>query len=310
MWKRVICLAVLCSCGGTKPAAYGEVERAALQQAGEALTAADYERAGRLVEDLLRKGRTPSLLWFKGLVKLRAGKAREAAKALEEAQALDPANVSVAAARVRAYLLDGQGPVPAAGSAPKAAAQKMSAALELVKVGSAGGDPYVAAVRVGDGDRNKTADALLRLGQAALRERRNEDAMAAFGEAVLLAPQAAAARLLLGSALYNMKAWKAAIGQLGEAAKLDARLVGAWKLLGHCYAQMNEKPSALEAYRRVLALAPNDTDVQAALARLEGRPFPPPAPQEALLPTPAGPVPLAQPVVQTNRGTKAALKVR
>lgn len=303
MWKILLPVGIVCACSPSKPTSLSEVERAALQQVDEAFGRGEYDRAIKLVDDLLKKGRTPALLTVKGLAKLRSGKPKEAAKVLDEAQGLDPANVGIAAMRVRAYLLDTA--ATALDKMPANAAAKLTQALELAKSGPPGGDPYVIAVRMGEGDKNKTADALLRIGQSALRERRNDEALAAFGEAVLLAPQAPNARLLLGSALYNMKAYKPAIGQLGEAAKLEPRLVGAWKLLGHCYTQLGEKPSALEAYRRVIALSPNDVDVEGALARLEGRPMPPP-PTPQLPGAPAIQLPGAPAMMSVPQGVARA----
>ena len=162
---------------------------------------------------------------------------------------------------------------------------KAKLALVVAKAAPAGGDAFVAAVRLGDGDRTKTADALLRVGQVALRERRSDDALGAFQEAVVLAPKAGNAHLLLGSAYYNLKDYPRAIQELGEATRIEPRTIGAWKLLGHSHSQAGDKAQAVAAYRKVMELAPNDPDAPAAIARLEGRPPPPP---------PSAPIP-AQP---------------
>lgn len=262
----LLLLAAGCRGGG----GFTDVEQAALARALEALRQGDHEQAERLAADLAKEHPSAHLVQIVGVAQLRAGKVKEAVASLERAQKLDPAGADIAVARVRAYL---------AADKP----EKAKGAARLAQSTLLDETPYSRAVALGGLDRKGTAEASLRVGQELLRSGQSAGALGLFQEATVLAPKLPSARLLLGSALYNLKAYPRAVRELRAAIQMGAPASGAWKLIGHSLTQLGDGKGALEAYSQVLRAVPGDPDASAAVARLTGRPMAP-----SLAPRPPG----------------------
>jgi len=258
---------VLLATGCGRSTKFSDVEQAALQRTLEALRQGDYEQATSLADGLAKKHPSASLLAVKGIAQLRAGQVKEAIGTLEHAQKLDPGNAEVAMARVRAYLADDK--VDQAKLAARLAQATLIAETAVSR-----------AIAAGSLDRERTAAALQRVGQDLLKAGQSTAALGMFTEAAVLDPKLATARLLKGSALYNLKAYARAVVELRAAIELGAPSSGAWKLIGHSFVQLGDNKSAREAYTQVLRVAPSDPDARNALARLGGQAgaAPPPKP--------------------------------
>jgi tetratricopeptide (TPR) repeat protein len=259
--RIAILCASLAACRGG--AGFTDVEQAALARALEALRQGDYEQAERLTAGLAKDHPSAHLLGIVGIAQLRQGDAKKAAATLERAQKLDPASAELAMARAFAWL--------AADKPDKAKDAARLAQSTLVDE-----TPYSRALALGGLDRKGTAEALLRIGQELLRGGQSAAALGMFQEAAVLDPKLPTARLLLGSALYNLKAWPRAVAHLRAAIQMGAPASGAWKLIGHSLTQLGDNKGALEAYTQVLRATPGDPDASAAIARLSGRPVPAP----------------------------------
>lgn len=267
--RPTLCLLLAAGCrgGGT----FTDVEQAALARALEALRQGDHEQAERLAADLVKAHPSAHLFGIVGVAQLRGGKVKEAVASLERAQRLDPGSGDIAVARVRAYLA-----VDKPDKAKEAARLAQSTLLDESQ--------YSRAVALGGFDRKGTAAALLRVGQELLRSGQSASALGLFQEATVLDAKLPAARLLLGSALYNLKAYARAVGELRVAIQMGAPASGAWKLIGHSLTQLGDGKGALEAYTQVLRAVPGDPDASAAIAKLTGRPMPAPRPPAATAP--------------------------
>lgn len=257
---------------------FTDVEQAALGRALDALRQGDYEQAERLAAGLSKEHESSSLLAIVGLAQLRQGNAKKAVITLDRAQRADPAGAEIALMRVRACLA-----VDKPDKAKDAARLAQSTLLDET--------PTSRAVALGGLERKSTAEALLRVGQELLRGGQSAAAMGMFQEAAVLDPKSASARLLLGSSLYNLKAYPRAVAHLRAAIQMGAPASGAWKLIGHSLSQLGDNKGALEAYTQVLRAVPGDPDASAAVARLSGRPAPaaPVRPAPTSPSVPAGP---------------------
>lgn len=243
---------------------FTDVEQAALARALEALRQGDHEQAERLAADLAKEHPSAHLVGIVGIAQLRGGKVKEAVASLERAQKFDPGGAEIAVARVRAYL---------AADKP----DKAKDAARLAQSTLLDETPYSRAVALGGLDRKGTAEALLRVGQELLRSGQSAAALGLFQEATVLDAKLPSARLLLGSALYNLRAYARAVRELRAAIQMGAPASGAWKLIGHSLTQLGDGKGALEAYTQVLRAVPGDPDASAAIAKLTGRPMPAPS---------------------------------
>ena len=104
-------------------------------------------------------------------------------------------------------------------------------------------------------------------------EKRQPDARTAFSRSVALddtSKLAGKARRQLGFYQLLAKNWSGAIGDLERAVQLDDKDTQAWVWLAQGYQNSGNRTKALEAYRRALALDPNQADAKKGIQVLQG----------------------------------------
>ena len=104
-------------------------------------------------------------------------------------------------------------------------------------------------------------------------EKRQPDARGAFARSVALddtSKLAGKARRQLGFYQLLEKNWTGAIGDLERAVQLDDKDTQAWVWLAQGYQNSGNRTKALEAYRRALALDPNQADAKKGIQVLQG----------------------------------------
>ncbi|MBM4043903.1 MAG: tetratricopeptide repeat protein [Planctomycetes bacterium] len=107
------------------------------------------------------------------------------------------------------------------------------------------------------------------LGNACLRLGQVHEARDAYQTAVRLLPTYAQAHCNLGSTLLILKQYEHAIPALAHAARLDPGLVPAYQNLGLAYRMLGLRERAIEMYKMVVHLAPEDAESQRVLAELQ-----------------------------------------
>ena len=80
----------------------------------------------------------------------------------------------------------------------------------------------------------------------------------------------AIARQRLGYGYLLEKNWPRAIEFLDSSVRIDPKQPQSWTWLGQGYQNSGQKEKAIEAYRKALALDPNQTDAKKGLAQLGG----------------------------------------
>ena len=119
--------------------------------------------------------------------------------------------------------------------------------------------------------RPKDAEFRNRLGRMYIMLGKDEQAEQQFRRAIELEPELAIAHSNLGGVLAKQKRFRDAIDELELAVQYDPNLVLGWNNLGASYASVRDYRRAAEAWRKSLALSPNQPRVKAALAQVGAR---------------------------------------
>src|SRR5579863_5933945 len=109
-------------------------------------------------------------------------------------------------------------------------------------------------------DKAIEAARLNNLGVAYMDQQLFEKGLKAFQDASALDPQLQIARLNQGIALLNLGRVDAAAPMIEQAAKQMPNDPHAWYNLGLLYKNSNETTQAVDAFRHVTAIDPNDAD--------------------------------------------------
>src|SRR5690606_18304788 len=94
-------------------------------------------------------------------------------------------------------------------------------------------------------------------------------AAALLKQVAVAQPERADAHYWLGQAYWALNRPIDAIAQFEAVVSLRADFVGAWKALGDLYLKQGNQAQAVTAYRRYLALEPEDVDTLARVDELE-----------------------------------------
>ena len=111
-------------------------------------------------------------------------------------------------------------------------------------------------------DSGDDPDALIALGNAYTAANRNADAIRTFTHLLEIDPKSALAYQDLGTAQLQAKDVKNAESSLRRAIQLDSSLSGAYTALGVVLASTGRAPEAVDAWKKALALDPNDTNAR------------------------------------------------
>ncbi len=109
-------------------------------------------------------------------------------------------------------------------------------------------------------DRPDDGDALTLLGALLLQRGDLETALDLLARAVRTLPRSAAAHQNLGMALSRAGRWREAVRMLEAAAALDPGISGIWRGLAGARAAIGDTVGAIQAYRRLVAIAPDDAE--------------------------------------------------
>lgn len=113
------------------------------------------------------------------------------------------------------------------------------------------------------------ADLLLQRGRAAMEEGDFATAIEHFTALVDHAPDFAEGYNARATAFFSMGLYGPSIKDIANTLELNPRHFGALTGLGTMFEEMDQPSRALEAYRAVQAIHPNDPDIKGAIERLE-----------------------------------------
>lgn len=172
-----------------------------------------------------------------GLVQLGSGKAAEALKTFDEAVALDPKLPALRSNRALALI---------------ALKKPAEAESELLKAEqeSPGDSRPVAAL----------ADFYL------ADDKKLDKALTYANKAAIMAPNSAAAELLVGKVEKTRKNYQAAVSAISEALKMAPEWPEAWYALGATYEEAGDKANAEKAYRKLVEKQPKNPESLMTLA--------------------------------------------
>ncbi|MGA2497967.1 MAG: tetratricopeptide repeat protein [Tepidisphaeraceae bacterium] len=108
----------------------------------------------------------------------------------------------------------------------------------------------------------------LALGARSLSDREFDDALRRFSRALILCPDFAEAYDQRGIAHYLQDHFEAALLDYQRTVELMPCHFSAWAGLGHCYAQLEMIPQAIEAYEQAREISPHLDGIAEALGNL------------------------------------------
>ena len=117
----------------------------------------------------------------------------------------------------------------------------------------------------------ETPDYHLNLGSALGNAQHPNDALAEFQTYVRERPSSYLGHYLLGFALLQASRFSESVRELGQAVDLEPGSVNGWGNLGIAQEKLGEKDLAIQAYQRVLALAPGHPTAKQHLFLLQSR---------------------------------------
>ncbi len=116
---------------------------------------------------------------------------------------------------------------------------------------------------------SKSMDLLLQRGRRAMSEGRLEDAIDHFTALTDHAPDFAEGWNMRATAYFGAEQYGLSIADIGRTLRLNPRHFGAMQGLGRILEEMDQKESALEAYRAAYAVHPHRPGLEESIERLE-----------------------------------------
>ncbi len=118
------------------------------------------------------------------------------------------------------------------------------------------------------GDTSRSAGDLVNEADELLRQKKDDQALSRYNQALQLEPTNARALFGRGRVFDLRKAYPAALADLQQALKSDPQMWQAWDIIGAVNQELNKPDEATDAYTKALAIYPNDTWALASRARV------------------------------------------